>query len=107
MIFHCTHVASHNPTSKSLRVTDSEILMAIASPLAYPPFVEYYIQKLTNNLGIVWKSTLMLKDDTLRKLWHCIQFLHVQQGSLLPQSALQRKMYLLLYHASGRTTCSL
>ncbi|GBM95793.1 hypothetical protein AVEN_90599-1 [Araneus ventricosus] len=45
---------------------------------AYPPLGECCIQKLTNNVAVVWRSAVLLKDDTFWKLWNCIQLQHVE-----------------------------
>ncbi|GBN71737.1 hypothetical protein AVEN_253779-1 [Araneus ventricosus] len=45
---------------------------------AYPPLGECCIQKLTNNVDVVWRSAALLKDDTFWKLWNCIQLQHAK-----------------------------
>ncbi|GBM45699.1 hypothetical protein AVEN_14143-1 [Araneus ventricosus] len=39
---------------------------------------EWCIQKLTNNVAVVWRSAVLLKDDTFWKMWNCIQSQHVK-----------------------------
>ncbi|GBM98406.1 hypothetical protein AVEN_100980-1 [Araneus ventricosus] len=51
---------------------------AMIAPPDYPPLGECCIQKLTNNVAVLWKSAVLLKDDTFWKLWNCIQLQHVK-----------------------------
>ncbi|GBO07763.1 hypothetical protein AVEN_97511-1 [Araneus ventricosus] len=47
---------------------------------------ECCIQKLTNNVAVVWRSAVLLKDDTFWKLWNCIQLQHGKGRCLTAQS---------------------
>ncbi|GBN76772.1 hypothetical protein AVEN_105104-1 [Araneus ventricosus] len=81
LVVHCTHVASHNPTSKSpgpvRRYVRRSWWPCHDSTPAYPPLWECCIQKLTNNVAVVWWSAVLLRGDTFWKLWNCRQLHHV------------------------------
>ncbi|GBM12716.1 hypothetical protein AVEN_262763-1, partial [Araneus ventricosus] len=51
---------------------------AMTAPLPIAPLGKCCIQKFTNNVAVVWRSAVLLKDDTFWKLWNCIRLQHVK-----------------------------
>lgn len=75
---HSIHVALHNPTNNALMGSDPGIV-EVKTEESLPNYhCRNFVSKNSWTMLAVWRSAVMLKDDTFSKSWHCIQFQYIK-----------------------------